>query len=221
MNFRQNLITSLACTVVFALVITACGGGKNSGSILDMGGSSTLKVFLAKAPILGSSVFARNSGSKIALASFLQIPTPVVTTFGQTFHGQCIGTATRSNTLSGQGYYLIGGLGSVDPALCQGPLVPNDPNNPAPFANLPSGTPIIDSGTLGNLIVFGNPSSNPVLVFVNGAPTQITCVRAADTRCQDRTHTAAVTDRDKIEVAEVVPAGGTTSGAIEVFLVKN
>jgi hypothetical protein len=63
--------------------------------------------------------------------------------------------------------------------------------------------------------------ANPVTVFVNGAPTQITCVRGTDTRCQDRTHTAAVTDRDKIEVAEVVPAGGTTSGAIEVFLVKN
>src|SRR2546429_9786773 len=59
-----------------------------------------------------TEIYTLSLHDALPISSFLQISTPVVTTFGQTFHGQCTRTSTLSNTSSGQGYYLIGGLGN-------------------------------------------------------------------------------------------------------------
>jgi hypothetical protein len=224
-TFKQHLITSIACSAVFAFILTACGGKSNIVNSIF----SSSKTLLASAPILGGNLVSPGS-SNATLAAIFQTATPV-TTFAQSFHGRCLfgpasPTGIFTNNTASDLYVRIEGFGD---RTCQvAPFSLND------LSDKSAGAEVIDSGSLSNLIVAAlevklaggqtpilDTQSGQIVIYINGAlsPTA-TCTLGVSHRCSIRTLAVPVLDGDRVSVYERV-APGKDFEPIEVYLTKS
>lgn len=186
-SFKQELITSLCCTIV-AVSIIACGS--KMAQIVTPPATNTFK-HLTAAASSGSRLYKASSNLK-AMALFQTAPTP--SALQQSFLGKCTFTISGGTT----------GIPAGD--IMALVLDRGDENNCQTFFSgaQPQGSIVIDDGTLGTLVVTADsdttqnlvckdltdtapvsdshlvsvwfqPSTNKVLVFQDTTATALTC----------------------------------------------
>lgn len=184
-----------------AIAFISCGGGNVINKIVN-----------PQVPPLPAQNANLLMGGIVAGTS-LQ-PTTTTSTTPQSFFGLCSIPADPGKP------YQPFGLGNFDSFSC----------NIAPTHFLDFGPPIVDDGTLGNLVVVSatnasNPSGATLTVYVGrgttvqGTPTALTCtIQQGQTACRDRVHTVAVTDGQWVAV---LVQNGDGLSALQVVFSKN
>jgi hypothetical protein len=211
---KKGLGTSVICTIVFALVLVACGGG-NGGGILGGGGgvipgggspSSSTKTVLANGPLPAKIL---PSGFRPLLAGFFF--QTASTTAAQSFSAKCL---INFNTGTFVGQFI--------------PIAAESTNCGAFSVAQPTFQPgvearALDAGSLSTLTVIGQGTGlagSRVVLYVNGTtPSTVECTFGASDRCDDRTHTFQVSDNAKI-VPYLIPSAGSNITRIDVYYAK-
>jgi len=184
-----------------AIAFVACGGGNLINKIVN-------PPQVPPPPAQNAHLFMGG----IVAGTSLQ-PTAAASTTPQSFFGLCSIPADPGKP------YQPFGLGNFDSFSC----------NIAPTHFLNFGPPIVDDGTLGNLVVVSatnasNPSGATLTVYVGrgtvqGTPTAITCtIPQGQTACKDRVNTAAVTDGQWVAV---LVQNGDGLSALQVVFSKS
>jgi hypothetical protein len=189
-SYKKDLITSVVCSVAFALTVVACGGG-HSDMLGSAGGSSSLARLVSKA-IPGGSVLPSGNGNVIAFALF-QTATAATAT-PQSFSGFCQGFS-NTNTHADN---IIYGLGF---------LVTSDCSTSATVPVAKDGAVVVDSGNLTNFIATADctsaatdPNDGTLTLFVNGVNKGVIGHLGTSCVVKNKSLSIPVSDGDRVAV---------------------
>ena len=203
---KNQLLTSAVCSVVFALVVIACGGAR---------------VIISTGPGLSSGV-TRVFGTGPAGNRLLPGGSNILSTasFWQTGAG---GVAQSMNAACDLGFDTSAANGQFIPVIARGSSTCNG-FGLAPQSGIASAftNRVIDGGTLSAMtVIFGNPvnGSRVSLFDNNGNSLGVTCSASGSDRCDVRNAAVPLADNQRI-VAYLIPAAGDTISRVEVYISK-
>lgn len=186
LTFKQHLASSLLCTALFGFIV-ACGGA-NQSSLLSTTSNAFSNAQLAFKAVPGAGYPVKGRTDTVNMALFQAAPAASDTP--QTFNGFCHLLPSGSD----MSLYIYG-LGNYFNSDCR--------QNPVTVLIPHGGSPVVDGGTLSNLIVTSKvPGSSvdslKIEIMVNGQPTALGCSIGTGTRCRDKASRITVADGDDV-----------------------
>jgi hypothetical protein len=202
---KRDVLTSVICTVVFAVILVACGGGGNNGVSILPSPVSSLKVALLGSNKTSSHLGTTSSGKPLMAALFFQAQT---TNLAQSFNAIC--ETYNPGVVPAGAYVAIPGSGTT----CNSWLT-------IPTSN--DGKIIHDPGALSSLVVDIGVGSTDTVSCVDKVNTaQVTDHQKVRAYFKPDTNQVVIVANDVVTplaCSASIP-GGSVIRSIEVQWVK-